>query len=316
MAYEDESEYERQARLTPDRVRKILEDLEKRNEVKVGDTFLVRIPKIEGKIFIRKVDERTTYVDYIYSRWYDPASHQTRNRRMIIGRYYRLFPGAMVPNQQYYKYFDRETGELIKKEEDAEGTEGSMETWEETDDEENRMETEEAEEENQVDQKMKQAIQDVLEREGMIPKAGGQWMRKAEDRDDDAETGQEDFDEEAEETDEEERERWENLKRKKRIRILLDILTSIRSVVKEQARKRPDEVMNRFQVKKINPILEEIQELVKGRGLEDLLEVVQEPRAVEKKGEMVLEGMSYSDVEILLEYYNSVIWYTQSEIKG
>ena len=56
--------------------------------------------------------------------------------------------------------------------------------------------------------------------------------------------------------------------------------------------------------------------MVKGRGLEDLMEVVKEPRAVEKKGEMVLEGMTYGDVEMLLEYYNSVIWYTQSEIKG
>ena len=48
----------------------------------------------------------------------------------------------------------------------------------------------------------------------------------------------------------------------------------------------------------------------------DLLEVIEEPRKAEKKGEMILEGMTYSDAEILLEYYNSVIWFTQGEIKG
>ena len=170
----------------------------------------------------------------------------------------------------------------------------------------------EEEEEDPVNQGMGKAIRNVLEREGMISKPEGKWMRTMSEEEEQEEVW--DRDEEDQEEDEEDlREEW---KRKKRIRILLDLLTSLRNVVKGQARKQPDEIMNRFQVRKINRVLEEIRELVKGRGLDDLMELIEEPREVEREGKTVVEGMSYSDAEILLEYYNSVIWFTQAEIKG
>ena len=98
---------------------------------------------------------------------------------------------------------------------------------------------------------------------------------------------------------------------------MLDVLTSIRDVVKEQAKRRPKEMMNEYQIQKINPVLEEIREIEKEMGMDDLLEIIHEPKKGEAQQEnKEIRGMSYSDIEVLLEYYNSVIWYTQGDLMG
>ena len=105
----------------------------------------------------------------------------------------------------------------------------------------------------------------------------------------------------------------EEKKRRRRLRVLLDVLTSIRDVVKKQAQRRPDETMNEYQVEKINPVLEEIIKIEKEMGMGDLLETI---RKTEKgaDGKVEVKGMSYGDIEVLLEYFNSVVWFTQSEM--
>ena len=69
--------------------------------------------------------------------------------------------------------------------------------------------------------------------------------------------------------------------------------------------------MNEYQVEKINPVLEEIIRIEKGMGFGDLLETI---RKTEKGKDGKVNGMSYSDIEVLLEYFNSVVWFTQSEM--
>ena len=91
---------------------KLQEKLKERNEVKCGDWYLVRIPRIEGRIFINRKSEYSSDVEYLYERWYDKEKKQTRNRKVKIGIIIKEYPKAMVPNEQYYEYFDRETGEL------------------------------------------------------------------------------------------------------------------------------------------------------------------------------------------------------------
>ena len=105
----------------------------------------------------------------------------------------------------------------------------------------------------------------------------------------------------------------EEKKRRRRLRVLLDVLTSIRDVVKKQAQRRPDEVMNEYQVEKINPVLEEIIKIEKEMGLGDLLETIRKTETG-KDGKVEVKGMSYGDIEVLLEYFNSVVWFTQSEM--
>ena len=59
--------------------RMVTKGLEKSNKVKLGDGYLVRIPKIQGRINRIRRDDRT-YVEYIYERGYDPETKQSRNK--------------------------------------------------------------------------------------------------------------------------------------------------------------------------------------------------------------------------------------------
>ena len=94
------------------------------------------------------------------------------------------------------------------------------------------------------------------------------------------------------------------------------MLTSMRDVIKDQARKRPGDIVPAYRVNKINPVLEEIRKIEMELGYGEMLELIQRPRTKvdAKSGEATIEGMTYGDVEILLECYNSVVWFTRSEI--
>ncbi len=85
--------------------------------------------------------------------------------------------------------------------------------------------------------------------------------------------------------------------------------------IRDQARKRPEGIINEFQTRKINSVLTEIREIEEKKGLGDLLELIQEPEEErDENGSVVgVSGMTYSDAEVLLEYYYSVIWFTQGD---
>lgn len=74
---------------------------------------IVRIPDIEGRVFVREAGSHT-YVYFVIERWYDSERHQTRSRQIIIGKFRREYPGFMIPNENYYAYFDEETGKLLE----------------------------------------------------------------------------------------------------------------------------------------------------------------------------------------------------------
>ena len=299
------------------RIGRVLDELRTHNEVKVGDAYVVRIPKIQGKILINDKDRTTTYVDYIYESWYDKEKKQMRNRKVCIGQVVYAFPGAMLPTEKYYQYFDRVTGKEKTTAEENEETEHED------------YGTSECPEPSPygaglTSKDRKAAIQKVMEDEGII-KRGTERLREiiretaGEIQDKMEETkmiGQEQ--EEDKGTGAEEAAgipvvqiSEEEKKRRRRLRVLLDVLTSIRDVVKKQAQRRPDEIMNAYQVEKINPVLEEIMKIEKEMGFGDLLETI---RKTEKGKDGKVNGMSYSDIEVLLEYFNSVVWFTQSEM--
>ena len=304
-----------------ERIAKVVRELEERNEVKMGDAFVVRIPKIEGKTSLRK-GEYADYVEYKVEGWYDPEKKQNRNRKVIIGQVIYPIPGSMLPNENYYKYFDRVTGYEKMKGEEAEGTAdhpgaatntGDCPTvlfdrvtgYEKMKGEEAEGAEEEAE--GTTDHpgaamnigdcppvfSRREMIRNVMEEDGVIRRST-ERMR---------EVIREGSGSESE----------EEKKRRRRLRVLLDVLTSIRDVVKKQAQRRPDEVMNEYQVEKINPVLEEIIKIEKEMGLGDLLETIRKTETG-KDGKVEVKGMSYGDIEVLLEYFNSVVWFTQSEM--
>ena len=337
------------------RISRVLDELRTHNEVKVGEAYVVRIPKIPGKIQIDKKGRNTEYVIYIYENWYDKEKKQNRNRKACIGQVLYVFPGAMLPTEKYYQYFDRVTGEEKKRTEETEervpcdgGTErrvmseeftvprGGAEGTEKTETEENKelnsakpgtgrtMERPAMNGLNSREQKA--AIQRVMEDEGII-RRGPERLREAirervegiQKRMEDGMSGQEQ-EEDSTGNGTEALERMpaiqmteEERKRRRRLRVLLDVMSGIRDVVKEQARKRPDEIMNAYQVEKINPVLEEIMRIEKEMGFGDLLETIRKTETG-KDGKVEVKGMSYGDIEVLLEYFNSVVWFTQSEM--
>jgi len=102
----------------------VTKGLEKSNKVKLGDGYLVRIPKIQGRINRIKRDDRT-YVEYIYERGYDPETKQSRNKKVLIGTILSEYPGALLPNDNYTEYFDVDTGRPKKRSDDMEEDEGT-----------------------------------------------------------------------------------------------------------------------------------------------------------------------------------------------
>ena len=330
------------------RISRVLDELRTHNEVKVGDAYVVRIPKIQGKILIDKKGRNTEYVVYIYENWYDSEKKQNRNHKICIGQVVYAFPGAMLPNENYYRYFDRVTGEEKKNVEETDEavdcSEGSSHC---ADDAEETAENAgsatyaagttgptpcagQPAMKGLTSREQRAAIQRVMEDEGII-KRGPERLREAiRERAEEIQKRMEErkMTTETEKNDQGSGENMTNSgegaegmpsiqmseeerKRRRRLRVLLDVLTSIRDVVKEQARRRPDEVMNAYQVEKINPVLEEIIRIEKEMGFGDLLETI---RKTEKGADGKMNGMSYSDIEVLLEYFNSVVWFTQSEM--
>ena len=86
--------------------------LEQRNCILVGDSEMVRIPKIPGRIYIKKPPRGLWDVEYIYEKWYDKEKKQNRNRKVKIGLTAAEFPNGMYPLPRYYDFFDVSTGEL------------------------------------------------------------------------------------------------------------------------------------------------------------------------------------------------------------
>ena len=94
---------------------------------------------------------------------------------------------------------------------------------------------------------------------------------------------------------------------RERMAILRLILDSVTKAISNHARKRPNDIINVYKACKINDILIEIRVRYQGSSYEDLLELIQEPEEVEKNGQKYITGMTYSDAEVLLTHYTTVI---------
>ena len=350
------------------RIRDVVNQLEEQNEVKFGDAILVRIPKIEGRIYTRQEGPHLIYVMYIYETRWDREKKQTRNRKVMIGQAIESIPGAMLPNENYYRFFDRRTGNLteigagagpdtgdssgvrldtspdaqnrprVRSRETGKLTEetGSVPRGKEDDycvsggsvprgqssryatgayradyplgtPEPALPGTSEEEEEKTMTERQ-EMIRNVMEEEGMIGRDSERVREEIRGTRDDQCTGGTVPPVYHEGTPAEPSPRY--------TRILLDLLTSMRDVVREHARKRPEDVVPLYQVEKINPVLEEIRKMETELGYGEMLEVLSRPRTRIVDGEQVTEGMSYGDAEVLFECYNSVIWFTRDELIG
>lgn len=329
-------------RYTTDEIRlknMVTEGLKQKPSVKFGDVTLVRIPKIKGRTRALEPNKQGTYnIEYIHERWYDPEIRQCRNRKVVIGCVMEFYPDAMLPNENYYEYFDIKTGLPKETEENKEEENNTEAQAEEAPGKEETPKAEEAPKEEAPwadelpKEEMPSAAKQTASKERTKKKSR---EKKGTDREDDKKLMKvlrdiQKFDPNWEErsrlfgegsrmdevinqttegTEEGEMEKlYAQIQiKKERATILKYILREVLDSIRDQAKRHPEGLVSPYKVKKINALLIEIRVRYEGSGYEDLLELLEEPREYEKDGQKYITGMSYSDAEILLSHYTQVM---------
>lgn len=363
--------------------------LRHRNWARLGDEYVVRIPRLSGKnkSRIRLIDGKAEeqQVELIYEQWYDPEARQSRNKKAIIGKITEEFPNVMIPNANYEKYFDMETGELLKplkdhktKAKDKQDSDQGSETQptdrktqptnnqtqptgdktqpantqnqptdsnaqladsetqpsdtqmipydmlEDTeylkrltrqsfremvqavngsdqrlDEEKQRKEEEEKRRElfgdlaiaSEIKEyESEKHLEEILDRIAPLNSKEEDTMEEADTAEDDAlEQAYEDY-----------------MKGQERVAVLYHILQGITTAIRNQAKKKPDGIINSYKARTINRILEEIRQQYEGTHYTDLLTLIEEPAQEEQDGRTIQTGMTYSDAEVLLEHYLAI----------
>ena len=102
---------------------------------------------------------------------------------------------------------------------------------------------------------------------------------------------------------------------RERTAILRKIMQANLSSIRNHAKRRPDDIVNSFKVQKINAILAEIRSKYTESGYADLLELIEEPQEEQRDGIRYTKGMTYSDVEILLDHYDTILEFIKADKK-
>jgi hypothetical protein len=72
--------------------------------------------------------------------------------------------------------------------------------------------------------------------------------------------------------------------------------------VEELAGKYPNEVMDPYKAKRINEVLERLQQNVDEEIL-PYLRLIEEPEETGEDGKAILKGLTYSDILLMLKWY-------------
>ena len=314
----DETEETVQSDLEEELRKLVSEELQKRNRIQLGDIILVRCPKPSSTIRYLKANQHgVCHIQYIYERWYDIATKQNRNHKTTIGQMSNEFPGAMIPNERYKRYFDMETGlpkdQLNKDEQEDQGERRGQNGQSIVTGNQSSPIPEPGEREKEVlhravmsygidSEEARDAAIDLLHQ--LIPESSdketamnGQGNQYEESLN--GQIGRQNKNE------------LESLyeqvnERKERVRVLANIFEGISGDIDTQAKRHPDVLVSTYKARKINAVLLEIRKYCDGSGFEEFLELVQEPEEVVKDGETYFTGMTYSDVQLLFEHYGAV----------
>ena len=324
--------------LKGEKLKKRIEDeLKKNNYVQIGDLEFVRYPNVaKEKIRVLPQNEKGLYpVEYIHERWYDPKRKQMRNRKTRIGYIIDELPGIMIPNRRYDSCLEASSGKAFE-DSFTEMLEDIRKYNEERQqrEEEQRRRREEEESYKELFGENNEHSADVA-RMHLEEMLSGMDERRADKKTDNEEDYEEYEDVEEADTEsvgelnptpappasgtqtthqEEETEMSQRPSHfagvsmeDERAAVLEKILEKITESIKNQAKKHPDALVNVFKARKINEILIEIKIRYRDSGYEDLLELIEEPHEVEEDGQRYLTGMTYSDVEVLLCHYSTIL---------
>ena len=257
-------------------------DMLPKGRLLLGNDTYVRIPRIPGRISLRK----DGYVELILEKYYDKEARQSRNRKVIIGIDNGVLPGLMVTNDNYFNYFDAR-GNLVeavkkipeadpvpaKKDEapaDAEAQDDGSTLADADNPIQLNVPTNEAEETTtpkQTESPMN-AREDTLDlREARLR------LREIQ-----MDAREKELDEREEELAVAEDQLYIKAGEAERdhIKLLSFILDSYRETIGIQARKKPDQPMTPGQIRTINELLTEFQTFFRGSDTEDYLHLAEE----------------------------------------
>lgn len=262
-----------------------------------GDTSLIRIPTLPGRIRIRK----DGYVELILESHYDREAGQSRNKKVVIGTDDSGFlPGMMTPNDNYHNLFNGR-GQLYddpmkhSPEEDAKGTPSPNEQPDQnpkaqatqaarnTSGPQNpqtasnhqiqpKATSQSRPEGTPTDTNINQKLQQLAKalEEKRIRLRDKEYELNQRERELNAwheqlEKKEEELFFHAEDTD------------KDHIKLLSYILDSYKETISQQARKKPDAPMTRKQIRTINEVLGELKPFFAGCETDSLLHLAEEP---------------------------------------
>ncbi len=261
----------------------------KGNEIRWGIETLAKIPDIPGRISRKNVksqygDKVTRYVELILEKSYDKEKQQMRNKRVTIGiDVSHIFDGMMIINKKYHDYFDKE-GRLIYR--------SSTFTQEVKAPEINKPEPE-------AEPMQKQDAPEARTPEQETPEST--WKEettKTSNTEKETMNGESENREEEEQDDEEIQKQIDEEKHKQdHLEFLEGMLNKYFYSIEEQAKKRPDKTVSRYQTRRINEVLKELKDFFAPTDTAYFLELAEEPT---EDGE---GGMTYADMEILLHAY-------------
>lgn len=277
------------------------------NEIDMGEHIVAKIPKIADRIRETHSEEKgETYIELITDRERDEQTGEIREKTVRIGTDLgRLLPGMMTISHEYHNYFDLK-GNLIydplgRKE--AEEREKAKAEAEKKAAEQAAREKEPA---KQVPQKTVKTVRGAERTVDEIKESLLQKERELEEKLHLAKVGLRELKEKKEELDEliearhfeyEERERAQ-------INLLSSILHNHLTIVETQAKRKPDMLMRRSQIRTINEILKELRDYFSGSNAADYLHLAEEPHEDDLEH---FPGTTYGEMAVLLAAYSSTL---------
>ena len=243
----------------------------KTNEIPFGgDQVLAKIPEISGWISRRNNPENnTTFIALILEKHYNPETKQTTKKRTIIGTVAApAFPGMMIPNESYYKYFDH-LGNWIAPE--IETDPELLNALKERNAAREEQRAVEAAERSKV-QKMAESEQENLN----ASEEPAQDMRSIVSK---------------------------RIKSPLHFDYLRMVFLDYNAAVAQQVKKKPYVPMTLYQVLRINEILSELQTIFAGTSVSPYLKLAEVPENADDES----NPLTYGDMDMILKpYYRAI----------
>ena len=302
----------------------------KENEFRSNGQLIAKIPKIEHRIFRRTdpegKDSQNTYIVFLADRYYDREKKQTRNQKVILGvDLGSILPGMMVANEENYRQYFDEKGNLINDPLTERERQKEEEARKQQEEKHKQQKKEEKEQYRQQQQEVIAAIltrsretQEKRKEERSVDEIKAALLEQ-EKRLDEKEKLLDEKLKEAHQALQEAQSTRERLAYIEEVRIkeldnrttahlgmLQEILSNYTRIVLEQAKRRPQLFMERAMIRTINEVLQDIRSSFIGTEAEEYLHLAEEPDDEDRENH---PGTTYSQMGILLAAYNSALYY-------